>query len=137
MKKRRKLTKLDKYWNKVGRCKHEWSPNYSEYAGTCQTEYCGSINVCHCLKCGVYESDCACHSNSGFSGWSPKRHDTEYKKKKFKPMPFGGTFQNFLEEKAEIAKAKKLEWVKPVLLGPNKNQKLLFDKCEYGIGGGK
>lgn len=41
------------------------------------------------------------------------------------------------EARAEIAKAKRIEWVIPDIWGPFKKEKLLVDRWEYGIGGAK
>lgn len=68
------------FWDRVEKCKHEdLSPDYSEFVA-CPTPYCSGSET-HCLDCGVYISDCGCHSSSGLSGWSQKRWKTHRKKK--------------------------------------------------------
>lgn len=63
----------DKFWNKVGRCKHKnLSPDYCGNV-YCTTPYCNG-NETHCLDCGVFISECGCGCNNGLSGWSYKRH---------------------------------------------------------------
>lgn len=66
------------FWDKVYKCKHEWSKNYYEDVG-CDTPYCDG-NEQHCVKCGVYESICKCGSCNGLSGWSNSHHKTQMKK---------------------------------------------------------
>lgn len=97
MKRRHKITKEEKYWRKVDKCNHEWNPNYIGDGGTCPTPECGGISVNHCLKCGVYESDCRCGASSGASGWSPERHDTEDRKQR----------QRRLQNESSLASEKK------------------------------
>lgn len=63
---------MSNFWDKVYKCKHKnISPNYSPMV-YCDTPYCTGHEE-HCLDCGVYISDCLCHSNFGYSGWPHKR----------------------------------------------------------------
>ena len=59
-------------WKKVHKCKHiNLSPNYCEFV-QCLTPYCDGYET-HCLDCGVYITQCKCHSSDGLSGWSHNR----------------------------------------------------------------
>ena len=72
----------NKFWHVVEKCDHKnLSPNYCEHI-YCETPYCSGIEE-HCLDCGIYLSDCGCHSNQGISGWSNKRWLNFYRKKKW------------------------------------------------------
>jgi hypothetical protein len=71
------------FWDKVDACEgrdEDLSPEYC-YATPCGTPYCGGGYEFHCLKCGVYETKCDCHSCDGMSGWSGLRWDNYWKKK--------------------------------------------------------
>jgi hypothetical protein len=71
---------MEKFWDKVNKCKHEETDKYLEFIN-CETPYC-SGSEWHCKHCGVYISECGCGYNDGMSGWSHKRWNTYYKNKK-------------------------------------------------------
>jgi|WetSurMetagenome_2_1015567.scaffolds.fasta_scaffold03175_14 hypothetical protein len=72
--------KLSKFWKKVIKCDHKWSPRYNSDIA-CFTLGCFATEK-HCLKCGVYEYYCQCGDvGSGLSGWSDKRWKNFYKNK--------------------------------------------------------
>lgn len=71
---------MDKFWEKVSKCKHEnLSPDYCETV-SCGTPYCKGSEV-HCLDCGVYITECGCGCCNGMSGWPESRWITYYRKK--------------------------------------------------------
>ncbi len=63
--------KVSRFWRRVGRCKHEWYPNYLEYV-PCSTPMCGGSES-YCMKCGVYVTKCGCGCENGMSGWPYRR----------------------------------------------------------------
>lgn len=64
---------MSKFWDKAEKCKHEnISDSYCQNS-SCMTPYCGGAYEWHCLDCGVYFSECDCHSSDGVSGWSSRR----------------------------------------------------------------
>jgi len=70
---------MNKFWDKVLKCKHEPTNNYlADF--TCETPYCEATEY-HCKKCGAYITECGCGFNNGISGWSHSRCITENKKK--------------------------------------------------------
>lgn len=72
--------KIDKFWDKVLKCKHEnLNPNYLQFI-PCSTPYC-SGNEVHCMDCGVYISECGCGYNNGMSGWPYQRHEVISRKR--------------------------------------------------------
>jgi len=77
--------KSKKFWEKVAKCKHEWSETYNPLI-RCSTPYCTAWEN-HCIKCGVYQSDCKCGCEFGQDGWSSKRRDS-WNKKKY-PLLYG------------------------------------------------
>lgn len=68
-------------WDKVSKCKHENLYDYSEYE-TCWTPLCGTAYEYHCRDCGVFFVKCACGFCDGMSGWSDKRWNRFYKKRR-------------------------------------------------------
>jgi len=67
-----KMKSINKFWDKVLKCKHEnLNPNYYEDI-YCPTPYCSGYET-HCLDCGVYISECGCGYNNGMSGWPYRR----------------------------------------------------------------
>jgi len=60
-----------KFWEKVNKCKHEWNPDYYE-TFSCANEYCNATEQ-HCLKCGVFKTECKCGFENGLSGHSVNR----------------------------------------------------------------
>jgi hypothetical protein len=69
------------FYTKVDNCEHEFSKNYSIFIH-CSTPYCVGYEY-HCIKCGVYISECSCGVNNGMSGWSDKRWK-QFNQKKIK-----------------------------------------------------
>lgn len=62
---------ITKFWKQVEKCQHVWNPNYYE-SYTCANEYCEAHEE-HCLKCGVYKTECKCGFENGMSGHPIKR----------------------------------------------------------------
>jgi len=69
---------MNKFWDKVSKCKHKnLSPDYN-VGGNCATPYCSWWED-YCLDCGVYITKCGCGFNNGMSGWPYKRWVKKYK----------------------------------------------------------
>lgn len=73
---------METFWDRVEKCGHKNLTDYNYFEGSCMTPYCGGINQVHCADCGVYISDCACLSNSGYDGWPEIRRRNWRKKQK-------------------------------------------------------
>lgn len=78
-----KESRVSKFWDKVLKCEHKnlypdyyegWSCSGAGHVGCMASEY-------HCKDCGVYFSECGCHTDEGMSGWPWRRWRNLWKKK--------------------------------------------------------
>ncbi len=70
----------NKFWDKVSKCKHEPNNNYLKIIH-CGTPYC-EANEWHCKHCGAFITECGCGFCNSISGWSEKRYNAQFDKKK-------------------------------------------------------
>ena len=60
------------FWEKAEKCKHENLFENYDVGISCWTPMCSATEY-HCRDCGVYFTECACHSSDGMSGWPHAR----------------------------------------------------------------
>lgn len=69
-----------KFWDKVEKCPHNnLTDHYEHYS--CWTPLCPGASEVHCADCGVYITECPCHSEDGYSGWSHRKYRSWQRKK--------------------------------------------------------
>jgi len=71
------------FWDDVATCKHTWQSERCDWGNCSMWDMgCHGWTETYCMNCHAYITKDPCGENVGISGWSRKRWDAHYSKRR-------------------------------------------------------